>query len=81
MAMRKQHRILIATDGSGPAQDALATALQFPWPASSRVRAVVARSRWLPAVSEHARAAVERVSSVKTRSRRFGLSTDTKVMA
>ena len=33
MAMRKQHRILIATDGSGPAQDALATALQFPWPA------------------------------------------------
>ena len=59
MAMPKQHRILIATDGSRSAQAALAMAVKFPWPASSRVRAVVARSNWLPADSEQARAAVE----------------------
>ncbi len=59
MAMPKQHRILIATDGSRTAQAALATAAKFPWPASSRVRAVVARSSWLPANSEQTRAAVE----------------------
>lgn len=58
-AVRKQHRILISTDGSRTAQAALATVVKFPWPASVQVRAVVARSSWLPAASEHARAAVE----------------------
>ena len=60
MVTGKQQRILIATDGSGPAQDALATALKFPWPASSRAYAVVARFPWPPPESEHARAAVAR---------------------
>ena len=60
MAMSKQHRILIATDGSRPAQAALATAVKFPWSASSRVRTVIARSSWLPADSAQARAAVEK---------------------
>ena len=58
--MPKQHRILIASDGSRPAQAALAMAAKFPWPASSRVRAVVARFPWLPSESEQARAAVEK---------------------
>ena len=61
MAMSKQHRILIATDGSRPAQAALATAVEFPWPASARVRTIVARSSWLPADSEPARVAVEKI--------------------
>ena len=60
MAMSKQHRILIATDGSRPARAALATAAKFPWPASSRVRTIIARSSWLPADSAQARAAVEK---------------------
>lgn len=57
--MPKQHRILLATDGSPSAQAALATAAKFPWPPSSRAQAVVARSSWLPAVSGEARAAAE----------------------
>ena len=57
--MLTQHRILLATDGSPSAQAALATAAKFPWPRSSRAQAVVARFRWLPAVSEEARAAAE----------------------
>lgn len=60
MAVSKQHRILIASDGSRPAQAALATAVKFPWSASSHARAVIARSSWLPADSEPARAAVEK---------------------
>ncbi len=60
MAISKQHRILIATDGSVSAQSAIAMAVKFPWPANSRVRTVVARSNWLPALSEDAHAAVEK---------------------
>lgn len=60
MSMSKQHRILIASDGSRPAQAALATVVKFPWSASSHVRAVIARSNWLFADSEPARAAVEK---------------------
>lgn len=56
MAMQKQHRILIATDGSRTAEAGLATALKFPWPASSCMCAIVARSRWLPdAIGAHSR--------------------------
>ena len=71
MATPKQHRILIAIDGSRAAQAALATAAKFPWPASSRVYAVVARSNWLPVDSEQARAAVEKsFEAVATAARR-----------
>ena len=60
LAMKKQHRIVFAVDGSRTSEAALATALQFPWPASTRASAVVARfSSWLPAISEQARAAFE----------------------
>lgn len=58
MATRRQHRILIATDGSPPAQAALETTLVFPWPSSSHGRAVVARSSALFA-SEETRSVVE----------------------
>lgn len=45
-------RILVATDGSPSARAALATAVQFPWPAPSRARAVVALGR-VPAGAGH----------------------------
>ncbi len=56
MAISKRHRILIATDGSPSAQAALATAVKFPWSASARARAVVARPDWLTGSSADARA-------------------------
>lgn len=60
MAEPEPHRILIATDGSPAAQAALATAVRFPFPESTRVRAVVSRSSWLPAdsdwLTDHAKA-------------------------
>ena len=57
--MSKQHRILIASDGSPTAQAALATALRFPWPTSARMRAIVSGTSWFPTVSVQTRAAVE----------------------
>ncbi|WP_309624696.1 universal stress protein [Methylibium sp.] len=59
MAVRKPHRILIASDGSRAAQAALETAVKLPWPASSRLLGVVARSGWMPFASDDTRAAVE----------------------
>ena len=59
MAKKKEHCLLFAIDGSPTADAALATALKFPWPASSQASAVVARSKsWLPAISDQARAAL-----------------------
>lgn len=52
MPIQQQHRILFATDGSRSAQAALATAVQMPWPASSKARIVIARTSWLPADSD-----------------------------
>lgn len=63
MAMPKKYRILIASDGSRAAQAALETTINFPWPESSRVRAVIARTSWLPVDSDwlasHAEARAE----------------------
>lgn len=60
MTAAEAHRILIATDGSPAAQAALATAVRFPFQDSTCVRAVVARSSWLPAdlewLTDHAKA-------------------------
>ena len=58
MATRKQHLILIASDGSRPAQAALETAIKFPWPSSSQGRGIVART-WGLFASPEARSAVE----------------------
>ena len=58
--MPKQHRILIASDGSHPARAALAMALKFPWSASSRVCVVVSSFPWMPAESTQARAAFKK---------------------
>ena len=74
MAMPKQHRILIATDGSPAAQAALATAVKFPWSASSHVRAVIARSNWLSTDLEAARAAVEKSFEAAAAAARRGLA-------
>ena len=43
MAKTNEFRVLVATDGSSHARRALTAAMQFPWPARTRVRAVVAR--------------------------------------
>ncbi len=40
---KKEFRVLVASDGSAQAKHAVATAVHFPWPAQTRVRAVVAR--------------------------------------
>ena len=60
MAAPHPHRILIATDGSPPAEAALATAAKFSWPSSAQARAVIASASWLIADSEIARAAIAR---------------------
>ena len=44
MARKRDFRVLVATDGSRPAQAAITTAIQFPWPDGSRVRVVIARN-------------------------------------
>ena len=44
MARTRDFRVLVATDGSRPAQAAITTAIQFPWPDGSRVRVVIARN-------------------------------------
>jgi nucleotide-binding universal stress UspA family protein len=44
MAKKRDFRVLVATDGSRPAQAAITTAIQFPWPDGSRVRVVIARN-------------------------------------
>ena len=67
MAIKKNHRLLFAVDGSPTADAALATALKFPWPASSQASAVVARSNsWLPAMSGQARASLEKILETAT---------------
>jgi nucleotide-binding universal stress UspA family protein len=43
MSRTNDFRILVATDGSIHATRAIIAATQFPWPSSTRVRAVVAR--------------------------------------
>jgi len=41
-------RIVVATDGSSQARAAVATVLAMPWPAETRVRAVIARQLRAP---------------------------------
>ena len=43
MARKREFRVLVATDGSHQAKAAIATAVHFPWPNRTRVRAAVAR--------------------------------------
>jgi len=43
MGKTNEFRVLVATDGSRQASRATTAAMQFPWPARTRVRAVVAR--------------------------------------
>ena len=60
MTTSKRHRVLIATDGSPPAQAAVATAVMFPWPSETRARAILASPDWLRAGKVDARAALSR---------------------
>ena len=48
MATDRDFRVLVATDGSAHARAAMATATDFPWPARTRVRAIVARKTAAP---------------------------------
>ena len=43
MADTRGFRVVVATDGSNTARDAVTTARHFPWPAGTRVRVIVAR--------------------------------------
>src|SRR6185503_13724571 len=43
MVRDREFRALVATDGSRHGQAAIATTVDFPWPAQTRVRAVIAR--------------------------------------
>jgi nucleotide-binding universal stress UspA family protein len=43
MAAAHECRVIVATDGSNDAHDAVNTVRHFPWPAGTRVRVVVAR--------------------------------------
>ena len=43
MGSSNEFHVLVGTDGSTQARGALAVAMQFPWPAGTRVRTVVAR--------------------------------------
>jgi nucleotide-binding universal stress UspA family protein len=43
MARHNEFRVLVATDGSAHAREAIATTVRFPWPAHTQVRVVVAR--------------------------------------
>lgn len=70
MAISKRHRILIATDGSPSAQAALATAVKFPWSASARARAVVARPDSLTGASADARAVLVPIAEATANSAR-----------
>ena len=74
---RKELRVLVATDGSQDARAAIATMLNFPWPAKTRVRVISARrtaaeyrrSILLSALDRGAEQAVE--SARRTLSRRW----------
>ena len=43
MARQRELRVLVATDGSRPAREAIATTVHFPWPDRTRVRVISAR--------------------------------------
>lgn len=75
MAISKRHRILVASDGSPAAQAALTIAGKFPWAASARPRAVVARSEWFRPESEEARVALARTFDAAVDGARRALST------
>jgi nucleotide-binding universal stress UspA family protein len=66
-AARRGLRLLIATDGSGSAQAALATALACPWPSGTSARALIAvPSTWLRARPAAVRAALVRAAARDT---------------
>jgi len=56
---RLQHRILVATDGSRPADAAVGAAVRFPWAEPSSACVVVAQAPLLPPASSDDRRAME----------------------
>ena len=74
MTISKRHRILIASDGSLPAAAALATAVKFPWGASCRAWAVVARSDWFRPESQKAQQVLARTFDAAADNARRALS-------
>ena len=58
MTTSKRHRVLIATDGSPPAQAAVATVARFPWAPDTRACAILASPDWLRADRGDSRAAL-----------------------
>lgn len=74
VGISKRHRILIASDGSPPSEAALATAVKFPWAASSSARAVVARSEWFRPGSDKANAVLAQTFDAAAENARRTLS-------
>ena len=74
MARERELRVLVATDGSGHAQAAIATSLHFPWPARTRVRAVIARQTRAEYRRSILLAALDRSAEMASHSARQALS-------
>jgi len=70
----KPFRVLVATDGSPHGRAAVATALNFPWPADARVRVVVARRTRAPHRRSILLAALDRGAESAAESARRTLS-------
>jgi nucleotide-binding universal stress UspA family protein len=75
MAQTEELRVLVATDGSRHAQAGISTAVQFPWPARTRVRAVIARRTRAEYMRSILSAAIDREAARAAASARLALST------
>src|SRR5690242_5103992 len=76
IATRRQRgfRVLVATDGSVQARNAVATTARFPWPERTRVTAVVARTTRKEFRLSILLAALDRSADLTARSARRVLS-------
>jgi nucleotide-binding universal stress UspA family protein len=74
MASQRELRVLVATDGSRDASAAVATTVQFPWPALTRVRVIGARRTGADYRRSILLAALDRSAEKATESARRTLS-------
>ena len=74
-AVRKPFRILVASDGSPQARQAVEAAVAFPWPANAKATAVVARAgapaQWSPPLALQMDAVVREVAEETKRTLRL----------
>jgi nucleotide-binding universal stress UspA family protein len=75
MAMQREFRVLLATDGSRHAQAAITTTLHFPWPTRTRVRVMSARKTTADYRRSNPLSALDRGAEKAAESARRTLST------